>query len=63
MTGYTVNFMTYFIICSLVVLAGTVGSLIYGIKRHRKGFVALSVCLSLLLAGAWFLLGFFLTRM
>lgn len=56
------SFMTYFISGSLALLISAVICLIFGLQKQKKGQVIISVCLFLLLIGAWLLLGIFLTK-
>lgn len=57
------SFMTYFIAGSLALLVGAIFCFIFGLQKQRKGLIIASVCLFLLLIGAWLLLGVFLTKM
>lgn len=57
------SFMTCFIAGSLALLTGAILSFILGLQKQRKELVIASVCLFLLLIGAWLLLGVFLTKM
>ncbi len=61
MTERSTSFMTCFIAGSLALLTGAILSFVLGLQKQRKGLVTLSVCLFLLLIGAW-QLGIFLTK-